>query len=649
MHILHSHLIDSLNSAQQSAVTAAPGHLLVLAGAGSGKTRVLVHRIAWLIQACQLSPYHLLAVTFTNKAAAEMRSRIHALLGDASQGLWVGTFHGIAHRLLRLHAQAAQLSENFQIIDSDDQLRILKRIIKNKQLDDKQWPAKVAQWFINQQKDIGLMAHQVENDGDLRTPTLIEIYRDYELACSQSNLIDFADLILKTHGLWLNHPELQAHYQQRFQHILVDEFQDTNRIQYAWLRLLIGDNNYLTVVGDDDQSIYGWRGAQIDNLHRFTKEYPQTHVVRLEENYRSTQTILEAANALIDHNDQRLGKDLWTAGAVGEPIHLYHAFNEVDEARFVGRRLLSYLSNGYHGREIAILYRSNAQSRVIEDTLLALNIPYRIHGGLRFFERAEIKDALAYLQLINNRHNNSAFDRIINVPARRIGERTLATISEYANTNDVSFWQAAVNLTTASQLSKLANQAVLDFITLIDAMAAATFELPLGEQAEYIIEHSGLRQHYAADRSEKGRAKLDNLLEFINATTQFTPLNEDDYDLTPLAAFLAHASLEAGESTAHADDCVQLMTLHAAKGLEFPIVFMVGLEEGLFPSFQAISSEHKVEEERRLCYVGMTRAMQQLFLSYAQSRFLHGETRRHAPSRFLREIPSKYLKVSAAR
>lgn len=640
-------LLSGLNDAQAQAVTASARALLVLAGAGSGKTRVLVHRMAWLIREQHIAPHRLLAVTFTNKAAHEMRVRVEQLLGQDSGRLWIGTFHGIAHRLLRLHWQVAGLAEDFQIIDSDDQLRLLKRILKNCGVNEKDCMPKSAQWFIAHQKDQGLLPHQVENDGDWKIKQLIEIYQAYEVACAQSSLIDFGDLILKTHRLWLEQPDLRAHYQQRFAHILVDEFQDTNTLQYAWLQLLMTDptaieQNAMTAVGDDDQSIYGWRGASSDNLQRFTQEYSDSQLIRLEENYRSTQMILNAANGLIACNANRLGKELWTSGEPGERVTRYTAADEQDEARYVGQTLRTYLQAGYKGCELAILYRSNAQSRALEESLLRLSLPYRIYGGMRFFERAEIKEGLAYLQLINNRHNNSAFERVVNTPARRIGDRTLKMVNETALREQCSFWQAANNLVQAYALGKSATEALAGFMRLIDDLAQSTQDCSLGEQVNRVVYESGLHGLYAGDSSERGQGKLENLLELINAAHQFS-FAEEDNTLSPLAAFLAHASLDAGDSAVQTADRIQLMTLHAAKGLEFPIVLIVGLENGLFPSYPAMQLESRLEEERRLCYVGITRAMKKLHLCHAEARFLHGQTQRHAPSLFLKEVPLRCL------
>ncbi len=634
---IHSHL----NKAQHTAVTASPGHQLILAGAGSGKTRVLVHRIAYLIHEHDISPYSILAVTFTNKAAGEMRSRIESLLHTNVSGMWVGTFHGLAHRLLRAHWQEAGLTENFQILDSDDQYRMIRRIMKSLNIDDKEWAPKQVQWFINGKKDEGLRPHHIEAE-DYTTQVMLKIYTAYEQACQVGGLVDFAELLLRAHELWLEHPAILQHYQQRFQYILVDEFQDTNTIQYAWLRLLAGTQSYLSVVGDDDQSIYGWRGAKIENIQRFNRDFPDAIMTRLEQNYRSSGNILAAANALISHNGNRLGKKLWTEDAEGEPISLYAAFNETDEARFIVNRIQDWVNQGNTRKEVAILYRSNAQSRILEESLLHANIPYRVYGGLRFYERAEIKDALAYLRLVSNRHDDAAFERVVNTPTRGIGDKTVQHVRDAARAEGVSLWAAAKDIIAEQQLSGRASNALNHFLTLIDTMADDYADYDLGPQTEYIIKASGLIEHYRKEPGEKAQGRIDNLEELSNATHQFAP--EADETMTPLAAFLAHAALEAGESQADPyEDCIQLMTLHSAKGLEFPLVFMAGIEEGLFPHYLSEHDQRRLEEERRLCYVGMTRAMQKLFLCYAEKRRIHGTEKFHRPSRFLEEIPTELI------
>ncbi|QKT03485.1 DNA helicase II [Ectothiorhodospiraceae bacterium 2226] len=642
-----SHLLDPLNEAQREAVAAPPGNLLILAGAGSGKTRVLVHRIAWLIQAQGVSPYAILAVTFTNKAAGEMRARIERLVGMPPGGMWVGTFHSLAHRLLRAHWREAGLPQQFQILDSDDQQRAVKRVIRELDLDDTHWPPRQAQSYINARKDEGLRPQHIEPGHDPYQRTMLAIYQAYEALCQRGGMVDFAELLLRAHELWLHNPELLAHYQQRFRHILVDEFQDTNTIQYAWLRLLAGETGHVFAVGDDDQSIYGWRGARIENIHRFSKDLRAVHTLRLEQNYRSTGTILSAANALIAHNADRLGKNLWTAGGEGEPIRLYAAFNDLDEARFVVQRITQWVDEGGRRDEIGILYRSNAQSRVIEEALVQHGVPYRVYGGLRFFERAEIKDALAYLRLIANRHDDGALERVINTPTRGIGERTVSGLRETARAQRVSIWDAALQTLAADALAARAANALRAFLALIDGLAQETAGLALHEQVAAAIERSGLREHYAKEKGERGQARLENLDELVNAARQYVDTGEEPPEGAgggPLAEFLAHAALEAGEAQGESwEDCVQLMTLHSAKGLEFPLVFLVGMEEGLFPHQMSMEEPGRLEEERRLCYVGMTRAMRHLYITYAEVRRLYGRENYGRPSRFLAEMPGELL------
>jgi DNA helicase II / ATP-dependent DNA helicase PcrA len=636
-----SSLLDSLNAAQREAVSTDPGPVLVLAGAGSGKTRVLTQRIAWLIQVEGLSPHSILAVTFTNKAAAEMRGRIEALLGMPVRGMWVGTFHGLAHRLLRAHWQDAGLPQGFQILDADDQLRMVKRVLKALELDEARWPPRQAQWFINARKDEGVRAAHMEDHGDPVNRQLVRIYSAYEAACRRAGVVDFAELLLRALELLRDTPALLDHYRHRFRHILVDEFQDTNAIQYGWLRLLSGDRTPVFAVGDDDQSIYGWRGARIEHIQHFSRDYPGTRVIRLEQNYRSTGTILRAANALIEHNHGRLGKKLWTEDAEGALIALYAAFNEQDEARFVVGRIQEWSRAGGRYSDVAVLYRSNAQSRVFEESLIQAAIPYRVYGGLRFFERAEIKDALAYLRLVASREDDAAFERVVNQPARGLGERTLALIRERARARDLPLRAASAELLAQGSLTARAGNALQGFLALVDALTAACRDLPLHEQAEHVIRHSGLRDFYAAEKGEKAQGRLENLDELVSAARGFEYDPEAHGDMDTLTAFLAHAALEAGEGEAAAfDDCVQLMTLHSAKGLEFPLVFMSGMEEGLFPHRMSVEEPGRMEEERRLAYVGITRARQQLVLSYAESRRLHGRETYGAPSRFLAELPA---------
>ncbi len=632
-------LLDSLNDKQRAAVSASRNNMLVLAGAGSGKTRVLVHRIAWLLSAEGCSSYSIMAVTFTNKAASEMRHRIEQLLGTMQRGMWVGTFHGLAHRMLRAHYPDASLPKDFQILDSEDQLRLLKRLIKAMNRDEKQWPARQAMWYINGQKDQGIRPSQTESNGHVTEQTWESIYQAYQQACDRAGLVDFAELLLRAYELLKTKPHLLNHYRERFTNILVDEFQDTNTIQYEWIRQLAGENGKVAIVGDDDQSIYGWRGAQAGNIQRFLNDFPNAETIRLEQNYRSTSTILSAANALIANNHSRLGKQLWTNVNDGEPITLYCAFNELDEARFVVGCIKTWMENGGELSECAILYRSNAQSRVVEEALLHRNMPYRIYGGMRFFERQEIKDALAYLRLISNRQDDAAFERVVNTPSRGIGDRTLDMVRQCAREHAITLWQATHQLLQDRVLAGRAALALQRFIELIEALAHDVAQLPLHEQSDRIIRDSGLWQMYQQERGEKAHTRIENLEELVSATRQFS-YQEEDQDQMPLQAFLSHAALEAGEGQADEwQDAVQLMTMHAAKGLEFKQVFIVGMEEGMFPSQMSLDEPGRLEEERRLAYVGVTRARQKLTLSYAESRRLYGKEVNHRPSRFIGELP----------
>lgn len=635
-------ILNSLNPAQQEAVKAPLGHQLILAGAGSGKTRVLTHRLVWLIEVEKISPNNILAVTFTNKAANEMRGRIESMLNLPARTMWIGTFHGLSHRFLRAHWQAANLPQTFQILDSDDQYRMIRRAIQSLNLDEDRFPTKDAQWFINAQKEEGRDPHQVE-PRDIAGQTYIRIYQAYQDACQRSGVIDFADLLLKTYRLLQTNAELRAHYQERFRCLLVDEFQDTNTIQYAWLKMFAGDSNSVMIVGDDDQSIYGWRGARIENIQRFSKDFPGAQVIRLEQNYRSTGTILKAANALISQNAGRLGKNLWTEGQDGELITVYAAFNETDEAFFMVNRIRELRQSEFNLRDMAILYRSNAQSRVIEEALMQFGIPYRVYGGLRYFDRQEIKDALAYLRLIANRSDDPAFERIINTPTRGIGDRTISSIRELAKSANIPLWQALEQLLQQRFFAARAETSLQAFVNLINTLAERTETLALHKQVEVILSASGLIEHYRKEKGEKGLTRIENLEELVNAAHQFSQEGVTD-DIPPLAAFLAYAALESSDEQAEAyDDCVQLMTLHSAKGLEFPVVFMGGCEEELFPHFLSMNDPLKLEEERRLCYVGMTRAMRKLYMCYAELRRMHGKESYHRPSRFLREIPAELI------
>ena len=640
-------LLDGLNDRQREAVAAPLENLLVLAGAGSGKTRVLVHRLAWLLGVEQASPFSILAVTFTNKAAAEMRGRIEKLLGGhlgyGNGGMWIGTFHGIAHRLLRAHHLDAGLPQDFQILDSDDQLRLIKRVVRSLSLDEKQWTPRSVMGYINNKKDDGLRPKDIEPFGDVTARTYLKLYQLYQETCDRAGLVDFAELLLRAHELWLHKPHILQHYQQRFRHILVDEFQDTNAIQYAWIRMLAGNLSRVMIVGDDDQSIYGWRGAKVENISRFLSDYPGARTIRLEQNYRSTATILRASNQLIANNAERLGKELWTEGVEGEPISLYAAYNEIDEARFVVGRLKAWREQGGVLSDCAILYRSNAQSRVLEEALMQERLPYRIYGGLRFFERQEIKDAMAYLRLLGNRGDDASFERVVNTPTRGIGDRTLGLIREAARERGLNLWQAAWELCEQKVLAGRAASAVSQFLNLVNRLESDTNELPLHLRVDRVIRQSGLWTLYEAEKSEKGQSRIENLEELVNATRLFQP-SEEMSDMSPLTAFVAHAALEAGESQADEFEvAVQLMTLHSAKGLEFPLVCMVGVEEGMFPSQQSSEESGRLEEERRLCYVGMTRAMRKLYITHAESRRLYGKEAYHKPSRFLKELPSDCL------
>ncbi|HBC56987.1 MAG TPA: DNA helicase II, partial [Gammaproteobacteria bacterium] len=618
---------------------------LILAGAGSGKTRVLVHRIAYLVEVENISPYRILAVTFTNKAASEMRQRAEQLLERIGAGWWMGTFHGIAHRILRQHASAANLPEGFQILDSEDQLRTIRRLLKILELDESRWPPRQIQSYINSKKDEGLRPHALGQGSDPFQRKMIDIYHHYEDHCQRAGVIDFAEILLRAHELWLNQPDILAEYQQRFSHILVDEFQDTNRIQYAWLRVLAGHQAKLFVVGDDDQSIYGWRGARIENIQQFPRDYSESLTVRLEQNYRSTGNILRAANAIIQNNVERLGKELWTSAGEGVPLDLYAAFNEVDEARFVVSRIQQKVAEGHQRQEFAVLYRSNAQSRVLEEALLQAGVPYRVYGGMRFFERAEIKDALAYLRLIKNRDDDGALERVINTPTRGIGEKTLNTIRQQARAQQYSLWQAIAAVLETNQLTTRAAGALSAFMHLINQMDEEARSLTLGASVALVLESSTLFDFYKHQRGEKAQSKLENLEELVAAAEQFgTEISEEELPLDPLTEFLSHAALEAGEAQSDDwEDAVQLMTLHSAKGLEFPFVFLCGLEEGLFPHAMSAEDPLRLAEERRLCYVGITRAMQQLTLSHAESRRIYGKEVFSRPSRFIRELPTECI------
>lgn len=624
--------LSGLNPEQRAAVTLPEQSALILAGAGSGKTRVLTTRIAWLISTGQVSPHGILAVTFTNKAAKEMLLRLSTMLPINIRGLWMGTFHGLCNRMLRAHHREAALPQTFQILDSADQLASIKRLMKALNVDDEKYPPREIQNFINGNKEQGLRAHEVEAF-DPYTRHRVEIFAAYDEQCQREGVVDFSELLLRCYELLARNQPLREHYQARFRHILVDEFQDTNRLQYQWLKLLAGQHNALFAVGDDDQSIYAFRGANVGNMQELTRDFHVQNVIKLEQNYRSHGNILDAANALIKNNRSRLGKNLWTSENKGEPLRVYEAPTDAEEARFIVDEARQLNREGIHLAEMAVLYRSNAQSRVIEHALVSAGMAYRVYGGLRFFERQEIKHALAYLRLVQNPGDDNALLRIINFPTRGIGARTIEQLQEAARAQNVSLWQVA----------KHASSKVATFVTLIEMMADATRELPLPEAIDHILLHSGLLAHYQNETGAKQREaqeRLENLNELINAATLFVHENEDD----SLTSFLTHAALESGESQAEADaDALHLMTVHSAKGLEFHTVFMSGLEEGLFPHHNSRMADAGVDEERRLMYVAITRARRRLYLSFAQSRMLHGQVNYNLMSSFLRELPEELL------
>ena len=644
-------LLDGLNDKQREAVAAPIGNYLVLAGAGSGKTRVLTHRIAWLIGVENVPESNILAVTFTNKAAVEMRHRIEYTLAQTAEdqmssgrlfGMWVGTFHSIANRLLRAHYLDANLPQDFQIMDTEDQQRLIKRLLKLHNIDEKNFPPKHVAWYINAQKDKGKRAKDIDHHNDPNEKKLVEIYRLYQEACDRAGLLDFAELLIRAYELLKHNKLILQRYQQRFQHILIDEFQDTNNIQYDLIHLLAGQTGKVMIVGDDDQSIYGWRGAQVENIQKFLKDF-NAETIRLEQNYRSTGNILKSANQLISNNSDRLGKNLWTDGEMGEPVGIYAAFNELDEAKFVASQIQNWVDDGGKLDDCAVLYRSNSQSRVIEEALIRCQIPYRIYGGMRFFERQEIKDALAYLRLINNRQDDAAFERVINTPTRGIGDRTLDVLRNLTRERQITLWQAVQVATQENMLTGRASTALLRFQELINSLQVDTAEMPLFAQTDFVIKHSGLYDMYKQEKGEKGEVRIENLEELVTATREFIKPDEAE-DMTDLTAFLTHASLEAGEEQASPhQSCVEMMTLHSAKGLEFPRVFMVGVEEGLFPSFRSFEEPGRLEEERRLAYVGITRAKKKLTISYAESRRLYAKEERHLPSRFIAELPRECI------
>ena len=636
-------VLDALNESQRAAVAAPSRNIMVLAGAGSGKTRVLVHRIAWYIQTGQSSPFGIMAVTFTNKAAAEMRSRIETLLDAPAGGMWVGTFHGLTHRILRAHWQEAGLPQSFTILDSDDQYRTIRRVLRAMEIDESRFPPREVQWFINVRKDEGLRPQHIDDHGDHTLHQMVRIYQAYEDICNRSGVVDFAELLLRAHELFRDQKNILEQYRQRFRYVLVDEFQDTNSLQYAWLRLLIGDKGFLFAVGDDDQSIYSWRGARVENMQQFKKDFSNPLLVKLEQNYRSTANILNAANALIANNNSRLGKQLWTEGEGGEKIALYNGYNEHDEARYVVEQISSWQCKTGYFRDSAVLYRVSAQSRVIEEGLMRASIPYRVYGGMRFYERAEIKDALAYVRLSTFQDDDVSFERIINTPTRGIGQRTVEELRSISRLENCSLWEAVQDILRDKSLSARALNALETFVQLITHMGGNK-GLPLDEAVDNVIKVSGLIEHYRKEKGERGLSRIENMEELVSAAGEFNAEDEELESMEPLQAFLAHAALESGETQADAySDCVNLMTLHSAKGLEFPNVYLVGMEEGLFPHQRSSEDLTQLEEERRLCYVGITRAEKALTMTYTQHRRLHGQDYYPQPSRFINELPEELI------
>jgi DNA helicase-2/ATP-dependent DNA helicase PcrA len=631
---MNSHLLSGLNPEQRQAVTLPHQSALILAGAGSGKTRVLTTRIAYLISSGQVSPSGILAVTFTNKAAKEMVTRLSAMLPINTRGMWIGTFHGLCNRMLRAHHREANLPQAFQILDSGDQLSAIKRLMKAMNVDDEKYPPREMQLFISGSKEQGLRANEVEAF-DPYTRRKVEIFAGYDAQCQREGVVDFSELLLRCYELLSRNAAIREHYQERFKHILVDEFQDTNPLQYRWLKLLAGKNNSLFAVGDDDQSIYAFRGANVGNMQELLRDFHVENVIKLEQNYRSHGNILDAANALIQHNRSRLGKNLWTAESGGEQLRVYEAATDVDEAGFIVDEIRQLHSEGVNHKEIALLYRSNAQSRVLEHSLVSAGLSYRVYGGLRFFERQEIKHALAYLRLMENSDDDNALLRIINFPTRGIGARSIEQLQETAKMNSTTLFDAAAR----------AGGKASAFVALIESLRSATKELPLPEIIDHVLQHSGLVAHYESEKASPSKKReaeerLENLNELLNATTLFVYENEDD----GLTAFLTHASLEAGEHQAgDQDDALHLMTVHAAKGLEFHTVFITGLEQGLFPHQNSIDTDGGLDEERRLMYVAITRARRRLYLTFAQSRMLHGQTHYGMASSFLRELPEELL------
>ena len=640
-----SNILNELNDRQRDAVTSEAPSLLVLAGAGSGKTRVLVHRVAWIVEAMQSNPNSVMAVTFTNKAANEMKSRIQELLQSPLADLWCGTFHGLAHRTLKRFYKEANLISTFTVLDAEDQLRVIKRICKDNNLEESSWPAKQIQWQINSWKDAGKRPKNVDDSKDFYAETVKKIYSQYDEICKKDSLVDFAELLLKSYELLKSNTKVRDFFHRRFRHILIDEFQDTNVIQYAWLNEVASKEASITAVGDDDQSIYGWRGAKVGHLEDFKTKHKQNATIRLEQNYRSTSIILNAANALIENNQARLGKNLWTESNEGEQITLYQAFNEQDEARFVAEIIKSWMDGGELFSDSAVIYRSNAQSRAIEEALLRANIPYRIYGGLRFYDRLEIKNAISYLRIIFNPHDNPAFERSVANPTRGVGAKTLAKIRSLANKHNISYIQASSKMIDENLISGRGANGLKKFLEIILGLCGKIDDISLSEIVGSILEQSGLIQFHEKEPGEKGKTRKENLEELLSAAKNFEMSFSDDKTNREITEqFLSNVSLDAGDRQADEfDDAVQLMTLHSAKGLEFPLVFMTGLEETLFPHGRSMESPDQLEEERRLCYVGITRAMKKLYLTYAESRRLHGNDIFNPPSRFIKEIPSECI------
>ena len=637
-----SYILDDLNSPQREAVSDESKHSLILAGAGSGKTRVITHKVAWLCKVHNLNPMSLLTVTFTNKAAKEMRGRIENILGEQLNQMWCGTFHSLFHRMLRRHSEEAGLNKSFSILDSEDQNRVIKRVIKSLDLDDATWQPSQAQWFINNQKEEARRKPKIKSNASFIEEKMVDIMNEYQNVCDQEGLVDFSEILLRAYELLTNNKEILEYYQNRFEHILVDEFQDTNEIQYLLLKKLLGKNSFMTVVGDDDQSIYSWRGAKSSNIKRFQKDFKGVKTIKLEQNYRSTKNILSSANAVISNNPERLGKKLWSENKEGEPLKIYRSFNERDEASFIVDIIKNWIDEGRSLNDVAILYRSNAQSRVLEDSILRAELPYRIYGGVRFYERMEIKNALAYAKLLLDSNNDAAFERIVNVPSRGIGAKTTDNVRQYARAESTSLWDAAKLISQGDE--KKSSRAITSFIEKIELLKTEIEGKNLGEIFEQILESTNLKEFHAKEPGEKGRSRKENLEELISAASGFYPVGEDaDDERNELELFLDQASLDAGENQAKADeDAIQMMTLHSAKGLEFPLVFISGCEEGLFPHKRSLEDPRQLAEERRLCYVGITRAMERLYLTHAEVRNMYGMESFSPISRFIKEIPDEF-------